>query len=177
MKTLLSIVGVLAIALNTFATGAYQIDSPQNGVVTFTGTNQSQTITFAPGFSRVPVMQVFGSSTNASPITNSVTSTNFTISVASTNLSVAWNAYLGYPRLQKGTVVSGGGTNVTVTFATPYAYAPVVSVDGSSTNASSITGLGSVTATNFTILSGANTTNQWQAIGEAYAPGLQTVTY
>jgi len=177
MNKFLSIVGVLAVALNTFATGAYQIDSPQSGVVIFTGTNQSQTITFAPGYSRIPVMQVFGSSTNASPITNSVTSTNFTLSVASTNLSVAWNSFIGYPRLQKGTFVAGGGTNFTVTFATPYAYAPVVSVDGSSTNSSAITGLSSVTTTNFTVLAGATTTNQWQAIGEAYAPGLQNVTY
>jgi len=177
MKKILSIVGVLAVVLNTFATGAYQLDSPQSGVFIFTGTNQSQTITFNPGFSRTPVIQVFGSSTNASPITNSVTATNLTISVASTNLSVAWNAFIGYPRLQKGTIVSGGGTNVTVSFSPAYAYAPVVSIDGSSTNSSSITGISSVTTTNFTILSGATTTNYWQAIGEAYAPGLQTVTY
>lgn len=174
MKKLISFLASIGLAGSVFATGSFPINSPQSGVSAFTGTTQTNVITFSPAFTTTPIVQVFGSVTNASPITTTVTSSNLTIVVSSTNLSVAWNAYLGYPRVQFGTNAITGGTPLTNTFTTPYAFAPVLSVEGSTTNGIGIT---SVTPTNFILTSAATQNLSWAAIGQAYAPGAQNVTY
>ncbi len=172
MKKIFSLILVTGLAVSAFATGGFPINSPQSGVAVFNGTVQSITNPFAPYFTAAPVFVTFGSSTNASPITNTVTATNWIISVASTNVSVAWNAYLGYPRVEYGTqaVLAAAPTNIT--FPTPYSAAPAVTISGTTNAVAS-----SITTTNFTVTVKADQTIQWQSLGSAYAPGSQTVTY
>jgi hypothetical protein len=184
MKLFISIVvAAFALASESFATGVVQPNAPQSGVVNFTGTNQGQTISFQPPFSVVPVMTLFGGLTNASPITNSVTATNFTISVASTNLSVAWTAYQGYPRIQFGTNAASAATLITNTFPVPFAFVPIVNIQQTATNAvaGSEPVVSTITSTNFVIKftdsTGTNQVIYWGALGQAFAPGAQNVTY
>ena len=177
MKKIISLIGGMLLAANCFATGDYPVNSPQSGVQAYTGALQTNTITFSPQFTTVPIVQVFGSVTNASPITTTVTVSNVVIVVSSTNLSVAWNAYIGYPRLQYGSVANVGGTSTNITFPVPYAFPPTVNVEGSATNVFAIAAVTAITTTNFTILSGTTQTNSWSSIGTAYQPGASTVTY
>lgn len=177
MKKFITLLASIGLAGSVFATGAFQADSPQSGVSAFTGTTQTNTVTFSPAFSTTPVVQVFGSATNASPITTTVTSSNLVIVVSSTNLSVAWNAYIGYPRVEVGSVITVAATATNVTFPTPYAFPPIVNVEGASTNANGIVAVTAITTTNFTMISNVAQTNQWGSIGTAYQPGKQIVTY
>jgi len=173
MKKILLICAAATLAVSAFATGSVGVNPPQSGVITVTNGAQSVTNTFAYPFQTTPVLVVYCNATNGTPVTNNfVTTTNFAISfpVAGTNDAYSWQAYVGGTRMQSGSVISGGGTNVTVTFANAYAVAPVVVVTGNSTNAANTIGIPAITTTNFTILSNGNSTNQWISVGTVYNP-------
>ena len=182
MKKLISTLAVTAIAVAAFATGSFQADAPQSGVLAFTAATGGRTTNyFAPAFSTIPVMQIVGSDSTAYPYTNTVTKTYFILGMSVTNVSASWNAYIGYPRIQYGTNAPNALVAYTNAFNPPYAFTPVVSVMASSMGSSNATPvLASVTSSNFIFSIGIDCTNQtyrWQAIGSAFQPGSQNVTY
>lgn len=185
MKTLLRNLGAVVVALvlagnSAFATGAVGTDVPQSGILTFTTAGGVYiTNTFAYSYSQVPIVQFQAITTNAIPVTNvAVTLTNFIVSANTTNSQVAWNSYAGYQRLQYGTNAVQGALLLTNAFNPAYAYNPVVSIEGSSTNGlSGGIAVSSVSPTQFVIQFG--NTNQviyWTAIGTSFAPGNNVVT-
>ena len=174
MKKLLSIGASLMLAVSVFATGNEGVNPPQSGVITPANGVTSVTNTFAFPFQTTPLLVVYAAATNSTPITNStLTTTNFVISWpvnGSTNASFAWSAFVGGTKMAFGSVVTGGGTNVSVVFPFTYATAPQVFITGSSTNSQNIIAVTSVTATNFNALSNGNSTNSWMSIGTVYNP-------
>ena len=188
MKKILSIIAVCALTFDCFASGSFQINSPQSGLVNYTNSgSQSYTNVFEPPFTYAPVMSVFltAGPTNSLPITNTVTATNFILQcAASTNCTFVWSAQPANPRIQYGTVSPppvSGSTTCTNTFNPPYASAPtvVISWTGQGAATNDIPVITSVSATAF-IYSYGVTTNRtvyWQAIGQCATPGTGSVTY
>ncbi len=182
MKTFFRLM-VLALALavkSAFATGAVGTDVPQSGVLTFTPTTGVYiTNSFAYPYSQAPVLNLTAITTNSQPITNvSVTTTNFIVSANATNSQVAWNSFAGYQRIQYGTNAIQGSLLLTNVFNPAYVYAPVVSVEGSTTNiVKGSVAISSITPTQVVFQFG--DTNQvlyWMAIGTAATPGNNVVT-
>ena len=182
MKKLFSIVfAILALGVeSSLATGAVGTDVPQSGVLTFTAaTTVFITNNFAYPYTQLPVITFAALTTNALPITNQlVTLTNFIVSVNATNSQVAWSSFAGYQRIQYGTNAVQGSLLLTNTFSPAYVYNPVVSIEGSGTNALSGTmAVSSVSPTQFVVQFG--NTNQvmyWMAIGTSASPGNYPVT-
>ena len=180
MKKILSLVAAVGFALNCFATGSIAVNSPQSGYDNFS-TNGSAftsiTNVFSPAFTYVPVTQVFLSSgpTNALPLVTSVTTSNLIVTITTaTNCAVSWTAFAGYPRVQLGTNAITAGTPITNTFTVPYAYAPIINVEGSTTNGVAITG---ITTTGFIMSSAVTQAVGWGALGISATPGASAVTY
>ena len=174
------------VSLAVFATGPTPINSPQSGVITFTNGNALIiTNQFPVGFTYPPVMQFYLVSgvSNCIPITNNfVTTTNFAISptttvATGTNCAIAWNAFIGYPRVQIGTNLTLAGVSTNISFPVAYAQIPIVNVEGSSTNASSQVAVTAVTTTNFTVNCDTSISFIWGSFGMAFTPGPTTVTY
>lgn len=177
-KLTLSLCAVL-VSLPVLATGTVGVDPVQTGSLTFNATTGFYiTNTFPFTFTTAPVMQFFAGTTNATPITNILsTTTNFAVSVNATNPAsqVNWIASVGYPRFQNGSNAVQASLLLTNVFATPFAFNPVVNISGTSTNV--VTGGGapaisSVTPTQFVIQFG--NTNQiifWEASGICLTPG------
>ena len=182
MKKTLSIGLSALIAVCAFATGAISPNTPQSGVVNYDATTTlAQTITFSYPFTVPPAVIANGLQTNNNPFTvSAVTISNFVLTVttsASTNASVAWQAYAPYPRLQYGAAVNVAGTVTNVAFPFPYVFPPTISVEGANTNANAIVAITAITTTNFSILCNVANTNNWQATGPAFTPGANSVTY
>lgn len=181
MKKLLAILATAALAINCFATGDVGNDLPQSGVLNFTAVTTIQiTNTFSTPYSTIPVVQLTLVTTNASPVTNLfVTTTNFAVGVNTTNSTVAWAAFKGFPRVQTGTNAVQTLGKITNSFATPFFYQPIVQVTGSTTNAvSGVINVTQVTTTNFVVQFGdTNNILYWGALGICTQPGTSTVTY
>ena len=162
------------LAVSVFATGNEGVNPPQSGVLTSSNGVAGITNTFAFPFQTVPLLVVYAANTNGTPITNAlITTTNFGITFpinGSTNNSFAWQAFVGGTKMAFGSVVSGGGTNVSVTFPFAYATPPVVTASGNSTNTTGIASVTAITITNFTILSQTAATNSWISVGTVYNP-------
>ena len=184
----LTIIAALAICStwNIYADGVIPIGTPQSGVLAFTGTNQTATVTFAPQFASAPAMTFFASTTNMTPLTNVISSTAFTLTVASNgwstmNGSVAWTATPTSPLIQYGTAIASLSiaTNMAVTFTTPFSYTPNVVYSPASMvqNSNQLSIISAVTTTGFTISCVGPETNFWQAIGPAATAGNSTVTH
>lgn len=171
---------------NILASGVIPINTSQSGIVTYTATN-SVTTAFTAPFSVPPAMTLLGSVTNLLPFANTVTTTNFTLAIAATNAtgagwgSVAWSAYPAFSRIQYGAAVASlaVSTNITVTFTTPYSYAPNVvhSAENMVINTNQLSMISAITTTGFTISCVGPMTNLWQAIGPCATPGPSTITY
>src|ERR1700744_3808702 len=102
--TILALVGLTALVYKAHSTGVTPNNSVQSGSIIYTGTNQTATVSFPVAYTQLPVVQFSPTSTNATPLTNSlVSTTNFTLVVAATNVTVNWTAFIGYPRLYTGT--------------------------------------------------------------------------
>ncbi len=177
-KIFLSLALVCAVVMAR-ATGTLPINSPQSGSISFSGTNQIAVTAFAPGFSYPPVVSLLGSVTNIYPFTNVVTTTNFTLSIATNQISsgaggtVYWTASSGFARIQAGTNSVLAATPTNVSFAVPYLATPSVAISDSVTNAT----VTSITTTGFTLTVNANEAVNWSAIGITATPGALTVTY
>ena len=172
MKKLISIGASLILAVSVFAAGTLGVNPPQNGSVVFTPAGGLvMTTSFAYPFQTAPLMQLYSSATNVSYTS---TTTNFVVTSVgaggATNYSVAWSAFVGGTKMAFGSVITGAGTNVIVTFPFAYAAAPIVTVTGNSTNVSSTVGIQYITTTNFAVLTSANSTNQWISVGTVYNP-------
>ena len=175
MKKILSIAAALTLAVQCFATGPVPVNTPQSGFANFT-TNGSAFIlytnTFEPAFTYTPAMTLFLSSgaTNALPFTNTVTTTNFILSINTpTNCTVQWVATPIVPRIEYGTVTNVANAQTSVTFPTPYAQIPVVFVSTQQTNSTGVA-VTSISLTNFTFVSGVTTNNNWISFGPAAYP-------
>lgn len=122
-------------------------------------------------YTAVPALITVASS--GSVTNTSVTPTNFVISASSTNVSIAWQAYAGYQRIEAG-LAPAGLTNIS--FPVAYIVAPVVQLTALNTNSASI---GTVTTTNFTvnipITNGASF--YWTSFGAAFSSGPNIVNY
>jgi len=183
MKKLLSLIALLCFVTSAFATGQMPINSPLTGTVNFTnGGPQAITNVFEPPFTYAPAFNSYlnSANTNALPLTNTVTATNFIIQIASnagagTNATVYWTANPISTVLQYGSFGPGdltGSTTWTNTFSPPYASTPVVVATGSALAGATnnYVAITSVSTTAFIVTSG--NTNQviyWQAVGPAYA--------
>ena len=181
MKKLISIAAALGLAVNSFATGAVGVNPSQSGVLNYSAaTTLIQTNAFAYPFQVAPAVIVNGLITNNAPFTvSAITTSNFVLTVttlATTNASVAWQAFAPYPRLQYGSQAVLQATPTNIAFAVNYTVAPNVVITANTTN--STAAATAVTVSNFTATVNANTTVNWQAIGQAYAPGTAgTLTY
>lgn len=180
MKKLL-LLSTLALALihNVFATGTEGVNPPQSGTLTFNGaTGLSITNPFSFSYSSQPAVIIYPQATNNNPFTvSAVTISNFVLTVtsgATTNTSVNWISYAGYPRVQVGTNAITANAFVTNAFPYPFVLPPIINIEGSTTNG---VGISSVTTTNFVETSNAAQSVYWGAFGVAYTPGLNTVTY
>lgn len=172
-------VACIGLAETAVATGNVGANPVQTGSLTFNvSTGFYITNTFPFAYTAPPVVQFFAGTTNAVPITNIfVTTTNFAVSVNATNPAsqVNWIASLGYPRIASGTNAIQAQFLVTNVFAQPFAFNPVVTISGSTTNylaGPGIVCVSSVSPTNFVIQFG--NTNQvvyWQAMGISLNPG------
>lgn len=179
MKKFLSTFAIVAVTLAVFATGPIGPNPPQSGVVTFSGPSvQTNTVTFPYPYTVLPALILQAQTTNATPLTNTViTLTNFTLEVATSNVLVNWTAYAPYPRVESGTNALTAFTPVTNNFNPVYVYAPILNVEGSSTNNNAQPAITSVTSSNFVVSAAVTQTIYWGAFGPAYTPGTSTVTY
>lgn len=196
MKSLISIALALVLPLGAWATGSVPTDQPQNGVLTYDNTTWSISNSFPYPYSTVPIVLFYPSSASAFPYTNTVSTTGFNLDIASatgSNLTVNWSAYVGYQRLERGSIVTPNTVRYTNSFSPIYAFTPQLSLVGTSgavsgtvtTNTGSVTNLvlnvpvvTSVTPSNFIFTVGStNQTIYWSAIGTAFAPGGNIVTY
>jgi hypothetical protein len=179
MKSLLKLLlAVVALSLTTsvFATGVVGVNPPQSGVLAITNTGiVRNSVAFPTAYQSVPVMKFFSDTTNLTLLINTatnsrVTATNFTLNAISTdtNGSVAWQAYIGTPRIQSGASLNTATLATNVTFPAPYAQVPVVVVTSMHTNAPA--GILAVTTTNFTFQCNVASTNRWIAIGITASP-------
>lgn len=173
--SIFSAVALMALAPFAQATGTVGVDPVQTGSLTFSAsTGFYITNQFPFPFTTAPVLQLFAATTNAVPITNIfVTATNFAVSVNATNppSQVNWQAFVGYPRVLTGTNALTGGTLATNVFSTPFAYLPIVQLQGQSTNSTGVVGLISVTTSNFVLQSTSTQTAYWGALGISASPG------
>jgi hypothetical protein len=181
MKNLIKFIAAvsLVIGLNSYATGAIGVNQPQSGVIAFTNAGVvSNVFSFPYAYQSVPVVKFFSDTTNATPLTNSaVTTTNFTLYIAtSTNANIAWNSYIGTPRIQAATTVCFANVATNVAFPAPYAQIPVVVLTGGNTNINGNTVVTAVTTTNFTIQCNVNNTNQWMSFGISALPSTSAST-
>lgn len=164
MKKILSIISLVLLAFDCFATGTFGVNPPQQGtiaIVTNGATSLYYTNTFPAAYQSVPVVLLFNlGNTNALPMTNTVTTTNFVVELNTpTNTIVNWSAYIGTPRIYAWTPTNqtvGVATNILFPFA--YAYPPVVVVTPQNTNGAAA--VSSVTTTGFTLLENTLSTNQ-----------------
>jgi hypothetical protein len=170
MKKILSIGAGLMLAVSAFATGNEGVNVPQSGVIT-PGATPNITNSFALPYQTVPLIVIYASATNGTPITNGViTTTNFSFSfpAAGTNDTYAWQSFVGGTKEAFGTnLVATATTNVTFPFT--YATPPTVVCSGSLTNVL----VSAVTTTNFTetVSGGASSTGvNWISIGTVYNP-------
>ena len=183
MKKIISIAAGFLLAVQCFATGSVPVNTAQGGYDNFT-TNGSAftsiTNVFEPPFTYPPVVSLFLSSgpTNALPFTSTVTATQLVVTInTATNCAVQWSAYPATVLQQWGAAANVATVPTNIAFATPYAYVPVVSIEGSSTNAAAVQAVTAITTTNFTLLSNQGQTNYWIAVGEVLNPGTQNVTH
>ena len=185
-KTILSLIAT-AITFCAFADGVILNNSAQSGISTFTAaTGLAVTNTFPVSYTTLPVVILSSTSTNDYPWTaSSVTLTNFILTVSAntaTNCSVTWSSYAGYIRIQSGSIAPADSLLYTNTFSSPFAYTPSVVLQSTILNGNTnipVPVVTSASATAFVVTFGAGSTNQtiyWQAIGTAYAPGVNTVT-
>lgn len=191
MKTLRTLILALAamVAGASFAASVVTINSPQSGTLTFSGAGIFNiTNSFAAPYTQPPIVTFSSTSTSAYPITNNfVTTTNFSVSVANTNVQISWSSYAAYPRLAMGTNAVQPALLVTNTYGFNYAATPTITISGSglawpATATNSMVTLTNVTASSFVLVyPNAQSTNQvihWQAIGLAAQPGQNgVVTY
>lgn len=178
-KLFLTLLG-LTLVNATFATGVIQNNAFQTGSSTFTASSGLLvTNTFPVPYTIAPIVQVSSSVTNNTPFSvSAVTLTNFVLTVttaATTNVSVNWAAYPGYPRILTGTNSITAGTFVTNTFNPSFAYIPIMNFTGFATNGGA--SIISLTPSNFIESAAVTQGVQWGAFGIAYQPGLSTVTY
>lgn len=181
MKKILSIVGLFfAGCLLASATGTLPINATQSGTVNFVGAGVfTNTVTFPVGFTIPPYIVFSATTTNATPLTNTITTTtNFTLEVAATNVSVNYTAYLPYPRVLVGTNTVTAGTLYTNIFSTPFAATPILNVEGTSTNVAGIVAVQSVTTSQVVFQSSITQLVYWGAFGLSPAPGtIGPITY
>lgn len=181
MKKILSLLALtIGFCLTASATGILPINSTQTGTVTFSGANTfTNTVQFPVGFTVPPYIVFQATTTNATPLTNSATTTtNFILQVATTNVTVNYTAYLPFPRVLVGTNTVTAGTLFTNVFSTPFSATPIMNVEGSSTNVAAIVAIQSVTATQFVAQSSVTQLFYWGAFGLSAAPGtVGTVSY
>jgi hypothetical protein len=173
MKKILSIGAALMLAVTVFATGNEGVNPPQAGILTPANGVTAITNQFAFPFQTTPLMVVYAAATNSTPITNTITTTNFTISYpanGSTNASFVWQAFVGGTKMCFGSLTNVAATATNVAFPFAYALPPVVTASGQGTNAANVIGITAVTTTNFTLLANASQTNYWHAIGTVYNP-------
>lgn len=174
MKKTISIFTCLMIAVAVFATGNEGVNPPQSGVIIPTSATPNITNTFAYPFQSVPLVIIYSSLTNGTPITNNfVTTTNFGFSFPTpgTNSSFAWQAFVGGTKMDFGANTNIAAASTTIPFHFTYASPPVVVVTAQGgTNAVNAVTVTSVTITNFVLLANASQTNYWQAIGTVYNP-------
>lgn len=183
MKTKLSaFLAVVLLAVNSaFGTGAVGLNPVQTGTLTFTTANGVYiTNAFAYPYTTVPIVQFSLVTTNAFPVTNvAVTPTNFIVSANTTNSTISWVSFVGFPRVQTGTNAIQAQLLLTNTFNTPFAFNPIVQLTGSGTNIVKGTiAVSSVSPTNFVIQFG--DTNQvvyWGALGISATPGSYNPNY
>lgn len=172
----MTVVGLMALASSVYATGAVGINPPQSGVLNVTNTGiVSNTVTFPYPYQSVPVMRFFSDTTNLTPIINAatnstVTSSNFTLNAISsvTNGSVAWQSFIGTPRIQAGVSLNTATLATNVSFPAPYAFPPVVVITSMQTNSAAC--VIAVTTTNFTFQCNQASTNQWISFGISPLP-------
>ena len=179
-KTILSLIAT-AITFYAFADGVIQNNGLQSGISTFSSsTSLLITNVFPVPYTTMPVVTLNSTSTNNYPWTVSAVSlTNFVLTVSSgttTNNSIIWNSYAGYPRCQFGTNAVTGGTLLTNVFVPPYAYPPSVEASGSAAGTNNIFTM-TVTATQMVITSQASQNISWYALGISFSPGISPVTY
>jgi hypothetical protein len=186
MKKLTSIGASLMLAFSALAAGVVGVNPPQSGVLNFDGaTTLVQTKTFAYPFQTTPLVTINGLLTNNSPFTvSAVTTTGFTLTVttlATTNASVAWQAFVGGTRLQSGILANTSASSTagwTNTFSYPYAAIPSVVVSGSALAGATNNGVtvSSVSTTGFSVATGnTNQTVYWQSVGTVYNPASENV--
>lgn len=182
MKRIFSLALVFGLVLTGLGTGIEPQNQPQTGTATFTGTSTTtQTITFPINYTIAPVITLQPQTTNGVPYTiSAITVSNFVLvatGYATTNDVVNWTAYLGYPRIAQGVVITVANTVTNVSFPFPYAYVPVVTTSDTTSNLVYHGGVLNVTTTNFSMSSNLASTNQWSAMGQAFAPGTSPVTF
>lgn len=174
MKKLISIGASLMLAVSAFATGNEGVNPPQVGTIVFnTGSGLVQSTNFAMAFQTPPVAVIFGSSTNT--FTYTTTTTNITVTsgggTGATNYTVGYSAYVGGTRLEYGTgTIATAATNVT--FPNPYALAPVVILNGTTTNVLATT----PTTTGFFVTNNASVATSaftWISVGTVYNPASE----
>lgn len=181
MKKILSILAGVALTVECFATGAIGVNPSQNGIISIV-TNGAATLlytnTFPYPFQSVPVVALFNlGNTNALPFTNVVTSTNFILQLNTpTNTTVAWQAFIGTPRIQSGTNATIGTITTNIPFAGPYAYNPIVVCQSFSTNAEAAIAVTAVTITNFTVRCNLTEMFNWISFGISPIPSASDNT-
>lgn len=174
MKFLFTIAATVALAFNCLATGPLPLNSLQSGVVSFSTNSpayMSVTNTFEPGFTYLPAMSFYlvAGPTNALPFTNTVTTTNFVLTIAtSTNCSVAWVANPPYFVMESGSVVASAVLNTNITFPVAYAAPPTVILTGSVLVTNPV--VTSVTTTTANISVCASNTVYWLSFGPQASP-------
>lgn len=181
MKKILSSLALLALAVNCFATGNLGVNPYQSGVISVV-TNGASTLFYTNQFplpyQSVPVVILYNTgNTAATPLTNSVTTTNFIVEVATpTNTTIAWQAYIGTPRFQAGTNSTLATVSTNIPFPYPYAQTPVVQCQQYSTNSAAEIAVTGITLTNFTVLCNLTEGFSWGAFGIAPAPSQSAST-
>lgn len=179
MKFIFTVICGLTLACGCFASGIIPPNQAQSGVINFNvGTGLVQTNTFPYPYQSLPAVLLFPSATNNTPLTLSgITTSGFVVTVttgATTNLSVAWQAYAGFPRVYAGTNIMAANVTATNVFPVPYILPPIPEIADSSTNGGAAC---VVTTTNIVITTTAAETVFWGTFGVTYQPGLNTVTY
>jgi len=174
MKKIFSILTGLVLAVNCFATGSLGVNPQQSGVITVVTNGAASlyyTNTFPSPYQSVPVVTLFNlGNTNALPLTNSVTSTNFIVELNTpTNTTIAWQSYIGTPTIQSGSFTNTTATSQAVSFARPFAQLPVVVLTSAVTNAGAAA-ITAITLTNFTMIQNLSTTNYYMAFGISPIP-------
>lgn len=175
MKKILSLLAGLVLVVSCFATGNIGVNPQQNGVISIVTNGAASlfyTNTFPYAYQSVPVVALFNlGNTNALPFTNVVSTTNFILELNTpTNSTVAWQSYIGTPRIQSGTNVTMGTLTTNIPFPGPYAYNPTVFCQAFSTNAEAAIAVTAVTTTNFTVRCNLTEMFNWFSFGISPIP-------